>query len=136
MKGPGSCFTARTALVLVATILVCFTVFHSLVHLQVFEAKYSDHSDDSIKILSLNTWGMPARLGGKFKPERIDAIAKEIRKGKYDIYLLQELWMSQDHYNIASNIPQGYTITGFRQLSSPSCDGQVLPTYCSGLAIV
>ena len=94
-----------------------------------------------IKIMSLNTWGMPKSFGSKFKPERMNAIAKEVSKGNYDVYLLQELWMEYDHNKIAASIPENYSITGFRQLAGyfdgvSECDGRVGPEGCSGLAII
>jgi hypothetical protein len=42
--------------------------------------------------MSLNTWGMPEKFGSKYKTERMKAIAEEVSKGHYDLYLLQELW--------------------------------------------
>ena len=78
--------------------------------------------------MSLNTWGMPEKLGSEFKTQRMNAIAKEISKGEFDIYLLEELWMQPDHETIANNIPANYSITAFRELAPAACDGRVLPT--------
>lgn len=89
----------------------------------------------SLKILSLNTWGMPAIFGSKYKTPRIEAISEIIAKEEYDIFLLQELWMEADHNVIASKVPKNYFITGFRQLSTELCDGHLSPGFCSGLAI-
>ena len=85
--------------------------------------------------MSLNTWGMPEKLGSEFKTQRMNAIAKEISKGEFDIYLLEELWMQPDHETIAKNIPANYSITGFRELAPAACDGRVLPT-CKKLKIL
>ena len=71
--------------------------------------------------MSLNIWGMPEFLGGKLNAPRMKAIAKEISKGNYDLYLLQELWKEEDHKIIATSIPRTYSITGFKQLSSSGC---------------
>lgn len=79
---------------------------------------------------------MPERLGSEFKSQRMNAIAKEINKATFDVYLLEELWMQPDHTTIANAIPANYSITAFRELSPAACDGRVLPTHCSGLAIV
>ena len=68
----------------------------------------------SINIMDFNTWGMPKIFGSKYKNERMKAIAQEFSKGKYDIYLFQELWMESDHETIAREAPPGYTMTGFR----------------------
>jgi len=90
-----------------------------------------------LKVMSLNTWGMPEKLGSEFKTQRMEAIGKEIQKGEFDIYLLEELWMQADHETIANfSRSANFSITGFRQLAPAACDGRVLPTYCSGLAIV
>ena len=83
--------------------------------------------------MALNTWGMPERLGSEFKTQRMKAIAGEISKGDFDVYLLEELWMQPDHTLIAntlknSSITQNYSITAFRELSPSACDGRVLPT--------
>ena len=76
----------------------------------------------------MNVWGMPENLGSKYKQDRMKAIAQEISKGDYDLYLLDELWMQPDHTTIANSIPAGYQITGFRELASGMCDGRVLIT--------
>ena len=83
----------------------------------------------SLKVMSLNTWGMPEKLGSEFKTQRMDAIGKEIQKGAFDIYLLEELWMEPDH-NVIANYARNASmhITGFRQLAPAACDGRVLPT--------
>ena len=79
--------------------------------------------------MTLNTWGMPEKLGSEFKAARMEAIGKEITKGTFDIYLLEELWMEPDHDIIANASKQAnFSITAFRQLSPASCDGRVLPT--------
>ena len=76
--------------------------------------------------MSLNTWGMPATFGSEFKEERMKAIGEEIAKGEFDLYLLEELWMQPDHTLIASNATSAnFSITGFRQLALPTCDGRV-----------
>ena len=82
-----------------------------------------------LQVMSLNTWGMPERLGSEFKAQRMEAIGKEIQKGEFDIYLLEELWMQADHETIANfSRSANFSITGFRQLAPAACDGRVLPT--------
>ena len=71
---------------------------------------------------------MPEKLGSVLKTQRMEAIAEEISKGDFHVYLLEELWMERDHEIIAASIPTNYSITSFRQLSSSSCDGRILPT--------
>ena len=89
----------------------------------------------------------------KDKQIRMEGIGKEIQKGEYDVYLLQELWMKADHARVRSFLPQGdalhgqdykvmmivvagFFMTEFTDLSSSSCDGVVSPYNCSGLAVV
>ena len=67
--------------------------------------KCSSHNCQALKIVALNTWGMPATLGSEFKEERIKAIGDRISKGDYDVFLLEELWMNPDHDTIASRVP-------------------------------
>ena len=54
----------------------------------------------SMRILSLNTWGMPERLGSKDKAQRMAGIARLLSKAEYDLYLFEELWMRPDYYEI------------------------------------
>ena len=57
--------------------------------------------------MSLNTWGMPRTFGSEDKSLRMEAIGNHIKKGEYDVYLLEELWMRPDHNVIKSLIPEG-----------------------------
>ena len=74
-------------------------------------------------MLSFNLWGTtsapPLRLS-EDKEERMPAIANEISKGDYDLYLLQELWDKDDYELIANKIPTDYMITEFDV--GDSCD--------------
>jgi len=88
-----------------------------------------------LKIMALNTWGMPASLGSYDKTDRMKAIGEHIGKAEHDIYLLEELWMRGDHSTIKSKIPEDYYMTEVGDLAS-SCDGVAGPDGCSGLAIV
>ena len=97
-----------------------------------------------LKVLAYNVWGMPAGLGGcQDKHIRIPALAQSIKnqavganKDDFDLILFEELWMSADHQIIADNLPNGFYMTKFRELASAWCDGNVLITTCSGLAII
>ena len=89
-----------------------------------------------LKVMSLNTWGMPEKFGSQYKTERMQAIAEEISKGHYDLYLLQELWMQADHETVRASLPEGFHMTEFRELALSTCDGRIAPSFCSGLAII
>jgi len=88
-----------------------------------------------LKVMSLNTWGMPASLGSVYKEDRMIAIGEHISKAEFDVYLLEELWMRGDHATIKAHLPEGYYMTEVGDLSS-SCDGVVGPEGCSGLAVI
>jgi len=94
----------------------------------------------SLKLMALNTWGMPATFGAKDKTSRMKAIGELIQKQEYDIYLLEELWMRPDHALVKSLIPSNYHMTEVMDLNNrhqmTSCDGEIGPDGCSGLAIV
>ena len=77
--------------------------------------------------MSLNVWGMLSILGVPFKATRIKAIAEEISKGEYDIYLLEELWMEPDHDAIHSKIPNEFYMTRYKELTPSGCDGYLSP---------
>ena len=89
-----------------------------------------------LKVMSLNTWGMPATFGSEYKTERMKGIAAEVSKAAYDIYLLEELWMEGDYYTVRGSLPKGYYMTEFRGLALSTCDGRLAPTACSGLAVI
>ncbi len=95
----------------------------------------SDFRCETIRVMALNTWGMPAAFGSEYKSQRMPAIRDELARGAHDIYLFEELWMQPDHETVASGAPEGFQVTGFRQLSLWDCDGRVAPTSCSGLTI-
>jgi len=94
----------------------------------------------SLKLMALNTWGMPATFGAQDKTSRMQAIGELIQKQEYDIYLLEELWMRPDHAHIKRLLPPGYHMTEVMDLNNPHqmtiCDGTIGPDGCSGLAIV
>jgi len=99
--------------------------------------KNSYHDVISFRLMSLNTWGMPYKLGALDKEARMIEIGKKIAKQEYDVYLLEELWMKPDHATIKSFVPEGWYMTETYELGvSGACDGKILPTGCSGLAIV
>ena len=73
----------------------------------------------SLKLMALNTWGMPATFGAKDKTLRMQAIGELIQKQEYDIYLLEELWMRPDHALVKSLIPSNYHMTEVMDLNNP-----------------
>ena len=101
---------------------------------------YISHNTTQLTVLNFNVWGMPGGIDGcKYKPERMEALADLIksRTPYFDLFLLTELWMQADHQlleDAANSV--GLHMTGFRQLSSATCDGRVLMIECSGLAII
>jgi len=98
------------------------------------------HGRTKLHVFEFNVWGMPGGMGGcKYKAERMKALADLIksRKPYFDLFLLAELWMQADHELLAKAAKSvGLHMTGFRQLASGACDGRVLITECSGLAII
>jgi hypothetical protein len=57
-----------------------------------------------LKVLSYNVWGLQngivGKIGGcKYKDERLQDLAYHIRSRspKFDVFLIQELWMRKDH---------------------------------------
>jgi len=98
------------------------------------------HGRSKLHVFEFNVWGMPGGMGGcKYKAERMKALAGLIksRKPYFDLFLLAELWMQADHKLLEDAAKSvGLHMTGFRQLASGACDGRVLITECSGLAII
>lgn len=89
-----------------------------------------------MRVMALNTWGMPHTFGSQDKEERVEAISKMISGGGWDLVLLSELWMRPDHATIKTGVEEsGLHMTGYDDLTS-GCDGTVMPWGCSGLAIV
>jgi len=102
------------------------------------------HNCVRLKVLAYNVWGMPGGIGGCMdKAERMTALAEAIGRQSlgdseddFDIILMEELWMQADHATIKSKLPEGFHMTEFRDLANSGCDGRVLITACSGLAII
>ena len=88
---------------------------------------------------------------------QIESIAAFIAdSSEYDLVLLQDLWMRPDHETIRAALPmvihnklsrssgkivfcinlQNRVMTRVGDLAPALCDGRVLPTSCSGLALV
>jgi len=131
----GNCFVRHKRLAIFLVALLLIALGHGLAIYFIY-FKCSHINCMGLKVISLNSWGMPATFGSQYKPERMEAIGNRIADGEYDVFLLEELWMQPDHDSIAAKVPQGYEMTGFRQLSLPTCDGRVGPDFCSGLAVV
>jgi len=108
--------------------------------LLIFGAGYWFYWKDviGIRVMALNTWGMPYSLGlgAEDKEERMAAIGRLIGGGEYDLVMLEELWMRPDHATIKTAVEdQGFHMTGYEDLTT-GCDGSVGPWGCSGLALV
>lgn len=99
-----------------------------------------------LRILALNTWGMPELFGAKDKELRMKAIGQMLAKKEYDIYLFEELWLRPDHNTILQHLPDGYHMTSYDSMTQKECpydvftpglccDGAATPSGCSGLAI-
>ncbi|CAH1798548.1 unnamed protein product [Owenia fusiformis] len=56
----------------------------------------------TLKVLTLNCWGVFTPLACDYRNKRIMAIGDELAKGEYDIVMLQEIWTQAD-YVILSN---------------------------------
>ena len=69
---------------------------------------------------------------------------------EYDVVVLQDLLMRPDHETIRAMLPPGddmktgpltvqlldRVMTAVGALAPALCDGRILPTYCSGLALI
>ena len=131
---PRKCF-GHKRLILFLTALLLIAIGHGLVIYFIY-FKCSSFNCSSLKVVALNAWGMPTLLGSEYKAERMSAIADVVSQGDYDIFLLEELWMQPDHEAIEAKVPEGFSMTGFRQLSLSTCDGRIAPWGCSGLAVI
>ena len=62
----------------------------------------------------------------------MEAIAEEVSKGEYDLYLFQELWLENDYKIIQDSLPTDYEITDFLDFSvtSPKCELQYCLPLC------
>ena len=89
-----------------------------------------------LRVMSLNTWGMPHTLGSEDKELRMAAIGRYINQSEHDVYLLEELWMRPDYATIARHVPEGWFITDYSAMTNGGCDGVAAPDGCSGLAVV
>jgi len=100
-----------------------------------FLAGYNYYWKDvvGIRVMSFNTWGIPAKFGSRDKEKRMDRIGEVLAWGEYDIILLEELWTQADHDTIKRAVSGSYHMTeygDFNSLILPS------PAGCSGLAII
>ena len=92
--------------------------------------------------MSFNVWGLPKApildlvgYSSQYKKERMEAIAKEVSKGEYDVYLFQELWTEKDYKVIKAHLPDGYHMTNFQDFNeqSPKCGIQHCLPLCKFL---
>ena len=77
-------------------------------------------------MLSLNAFGLPKimelYLGIETqKGQRMDAMAEKISIGKYDLILLQEVWVKSDYDTIKKSIPPSFHITSFDDFNVKKC---------------
>jgi len=90
----------------------------------------------SLSIMSLMVWGSPGSFGTKDKELRIEAIGNLTHRPDVDVFILSDLWMRPDHAKILQLIPEGHDMSSVEDLSLSSCDGNIAPEFCSGLALV
>jgi len=140
-----SCLGGHKRLLCFLVALVLIVTGHALaIYFIHFKDKWTCTDQDvregrcvrDFRVLSLNTWGMPERLGSQDKAQRMKAIAQELSKGDYDLYLFEELWMRGDYATIKGGVPEGYHITEYWKLTHGKCDGRIAPDGCSGLTVV
>jgi len=100
-------------------------------------AGYSMYWNDviGVRVMALNTWGMPHRIGSEDKEERMAAIGRLLSQSEYDIVMLEELWMRPDHETIKKSLGPEYQMTEYDDMTG-SCDGKIWPWGCSGLAVI
>ena len=91
----------------------------------------------AFSLLSLSVWGCPASFGCPDKKERIAALGRYLAHHGPELVVLQELWMRPDHEVVrAGGAAAGYSVTAVGELAPDICDGRVLPSFCSGLAVL
>jgi hypothetical protein len=95
----------RCLLILLALGLI--SVGHATAIYFIYFRCHSMNNCSTLRVMALNTWGMPANFGSEYKEQRMAAIADELEKANYDIYLFEELWMQPDHTTIAAKVPKG-----------------------------
>lgn len=113
------------------------SVLGLLVIVGILMAGYSMYWNDvvGVRVMSLNTWGMPHTMSSEDKEIRMEAIGKLLAQSEYDIVMLEELWMRPDHATIKNSLGPEYYMTEYDDLTT-RCDGSVWPWGCSGLAII
>ena len=122
----GKCWflTSLTTAVLVGLVLACYNYYWRDVV--------------SVRVMSYNTWGMPATFGAQDKEERMVRIGEMLSRGEYDIIMLEELWLRDDHNTIQKSIGGQYSMTSYDDFND--VDGSAIlapaPWGCSGLAII
>jgi len=134
------CVKHAKNIIIVVVILLITLFFIGLTFLLTFllQPAYvpNPSNQTDLTILSLSVWGSPHKDD---KEERISAIAEYIKSHNesYDVVILQELWMRPDHSTIKDSLAgTGYRMTDVGDLAPSTCDGRVLPSFCSGLALL
>jgi len=90
----------------------------------------------ALKVMSLNTWGMPHTFGSQDKEARMVAIGQYINQSQHDVYMLEELWMRPDYETIKQHLPTGWFMSDYSEMTHGKCDGVLAPDGCSGLSII
>ena len=59
-----------------------------------------------LRVISYNIWGMPGWMpgGSENKEQRIVGVSDLIKREKFDLLLLTELWMRYDHEQIRQEV--------------------------------
>ncbi|KAL8614667.1 hypothetical protein ACOMHN_051119 [Nucella lapillus] len=61
---------------------------------------------DTLKVVTLNCWGIPIPGISKMRSKRIQAIGQELAKGDYHIAVLEEIWSKGDYKLLCGDICQ------------------------------
>ncbi|XP_076466895.1 putative neutral sphingomyelinase [Babylonia areolata] len=61
---------------------------------------------ETLKVVTLNCWGIPIPGISKMRSKRIQAIGEELSKGYYDIVVLEEIWSKGDYKRLCGHICQ------------------------------
>jgi len=131
---PQSWFRRNKCMVIIITLLCwAFIAIVLVLNFLVIGPKLPPPGDDrEIRLISLSVWGY-----GQDKEERMKAIGAFIANStEYDVVVLQDLLMRPDHETIRAMLPPDRVMTAVGALAPALCDGRILPTSCSGLALI
>uniref|UniRef100_A0A0K2VF09 sphingomyelin phosphodiesterase n=1 Tax=Lepeophtheirus salmonis TaxID=72036 RepID=A0A0K2VF09_LEPSM len=118
----------------ICLLFIAFILILLLIGLGVYFGYYFG-SHHTLKILSLNVWGLPYAFGSLDKEERILKIAEMLHKDpEFDVVFFEELWMPADHATIELELEGVYIMTSFESMNP--CMHLTAPLKCSGLAVL